>query len=309
MAHHRSHRAAPAAAFHERLAGRRWLALALAPILLIAAVALARATTIRTDLTAPAIDGGAAALTPGQLKAAAADAFERLTDPGGAGYTFEIVQRSTLVAKAGGPRIQVPDPADFHTVKEVVDRYEVGSLIERGAVTPDGFWMEMRSGPQGDDKPDWTAEYQFGALVRDGTTYRNDGEGWYETDRPPGIGLDPRTAALLPTLLRNVAQPKAATVELIPGQARALTASAAVKDIPGIVAVDGEPFTRLDAPAELAFDDAGRLIGLRIVAQNTNETTFDLLIETVISFAYPEQAADLPEPSPAYTRTTPITTP
>lgn len=96
---------------------------------------------------------------------------------------------------------------------------------------------------------------------------------------------------------------------MVPGQARALTATAAVKDIPGIVAVDGEPFTALDTPAELAFDDAGRLLGLRIVARNTNETTFDLMIETVMTFAYPAQAASLPEPSPAYTRTTPVTTP
>lgn len=255
------------------------------------------------------LSAGAERLAPDELPIAAADKLEYATKAGGAGYTFEVVQRSTMRAKAGGPQIEIPDPSDRYKSLGFADSYALGTLVEAGYVTPDGFWMEMRSGPKGDDKPDWTAEYQFGALVRDGVTYRNDGEGWYETDRPPGIGLDPRTAALLPTLLRNVAQPKAAAVELVPGQARALTARAAVKDIPGIVAVDGEPFTKFDGPAELAFDDAGRLIGLRIVAQNTNETTFDLLIETVITFAYPDQAAGLPEPSPAYTRTTPVTTP
>ena len=42
------------------------------------------------------------------------------------------------------------------------------------------------------------------ALVVEGVTYRNDGSGWYETSQPPGIGLDPASARLLPGMLRNV---------------------------------------------------------------------------------------------------------
>jgi hypothetical protein len=266
--------------------------------------------------TAATIDGnvnsgtGAAALSPGQLKAAGAAALEAAVLPAGSGYTFEIVQRSTMFAKPDGPRIEIPDPEDRYKTLGLTDEYELGSYIERGRVTPDGFWMEMRTGPGKDAKPDWAAEYQFGALVRAGRTYRNDGDGWYETDRPPGIGLDPRTAALLPALLRNATSAKdAGTTPVNDMTARALTARGAVADIPGIVAVDGEAFTELSTPIALAFDDLGRLVRLQAVARNTTMSDFDLLVDTVITFAYPATAAPLPLPEPAYTRTTPIVTP
>jgi hypothetical protein len=169
-------------------------------------------------------------------------------------------------------------------------------------------------------KPDWDGQpLELAALVRDGTTYRDDGEGWYPTDRPPGIGLDPATAALLPTMLRGltgvadaaerqpapsdppepgraVADPFA---ELAP--ARRLAGDTTVAELPGIIAVDLASATELREPAELAFDEGGRLVGLRVLARNTHLDRYDLLVETVITFGYPGQAPELPRPEPAWT--------
>lgn len=252
----------------------------------------------------------AGARTATELKGDAATVLEEALAKGGAGVTFEIVQRSTMHAKDGGPQIEVPDPNDRYKSLGLADEYPLGSLIERGAVTPDGFWMEMRTGPAPDAEPDWQAEYQFGALVRDGKTWRNDGQGWYETDTPPGIGLDPRTAALLPQLLRNATEPADKGTASLDGRSvRQVDATGRVADVPGIVAVDGEAFTELKDPLEFSFDDQGRLVGLRSVARNTNMTDYDLLVETVITFAYPAAAEPLPEPSPLLTQTAPIVIP
>lgn len=250
----------------------------------------------------PVSQAQAAALSPAQLKSGAATLLEVATGPGGGGVTFEIVQRSSLHAKPGGPQIEIPDPTDRYKSLGFADEYQLGALIERGAVTAEGFWMEMRAGPAKGAEPDFEkAPYQLGAIAKNGTTWRNDGEGWYETDRPPGIGLDPRTAALLPTLLRNASGPTDDGTESVHGKtARRIEATGAVKDIPGIIAVDGQPFTTLVKPIEFAFDDAGYLVRLRAVARNENQKEFDLLVETVITFSYPLTTPAIPDPKPVW---------
>ncbi len=172
---------------------------ALTLALVFAGVTLARTAapaTVTVPVSAVAGPGG----TPAELKAAAADLLAAATAKGGTGYRFEIVQRSTLTAKAGGPRIEIPDPADRTKTLGSTDTYYLTGLVETGYVTSAGFAMEMRVGPASvDAKTDLAAgELLFRALVRDGVTYRDDGLGWYPTEDPPGIGLDPATAALLP---------------------------------------------------------------------------------------------------------------
>jgi hypothetical protein len=242
----------------------------------------------------------ASGLDPADRLGNAAAALELVTTKTGAGYTFEILQRSTIHARPGGPQIEIPDPTDRYKSLGFADAYEVGALIERGAVTPDGFTMEMRTGPAPGKAADWKAAYQFGVISTGGKTFRDDGVGWYATASPPGIGLDPRTATLLPGLLRNVTNPADAGTKPVDGaDLAAVTASAKVADIPGVVAADGASFTELVGPIDFAFDAQGRLAQVHIVARNTNLDVYDLLIDTTIAFAYPDQAAPLPEPVPA----------
>jgi hypothetical protein len=277
--------------------------LLLAAFLLRAQPAGVTGPTLFEQLTDHAFGVGAE-LAPGSasdLKAFAADVLEASVAQGGAGYTFEIVQRSTLWAKAGGPKIEVPDPNDRYTTMALADSYALGSLIERGGVSPDGFWMEMRTGPEPGVAPDWTADYHFGAIASDGKVWRDDGDGWYETDDPPGIGLDPITAGRLPALLRNATEARDDGSEIVAGvSSRRLEAAGRVVDVPGIVAADGAPFTAIAAPVEFSFDEDGRLVRVHILARNENQKTFDLLVDTVITFAYPGSPPDIPDPSPAY---------
>src|SRR4051794_22390933 len=96
--------------------GGRRAAAALLPMVAIVALALAGPGLSRAferpTVTVPVgeITGGAPNGSPAALASAAADLLEQTTAKGGTGYRFEIVQRSTLVAKAGGPRIDIPDP-------------------------------------------------------------------------------------------------------------------------------------------------------------------------------------------------------
>jgi hypothetical protein len=251
---------------------------------------------LRPTQLPPGLVGVGVNSTPAELKELGARSIETAVAKGGGGVSFEIVQRASLHAKPGGPKIDVPAPVGRGSAG-TADEYEVGATIEHGRVTPDGFWMEMRAGPAPGRQPDFDhATYEFGAIVKAGTTYRNDGQGWYETDDPPGIGLDPRTAALLPRLLRNAAAAKDAGTD---ADLRKITAQGEVRDVPGLIAVDGETFTSLVGDVELGFDDQGRLRKLHVVAQNGNVSRYDLLVDTVITFDYPAQAEPIPDPTPA----------
>jgi len=309
---------APDAAFHERIRGPRLLVVLLVPTLLLASIALVRATGLPTRPLS-LLTAGAERLAPAELQTRAADALEQATGAAGTGYTFEIVQRSTLVARPDGPPLEVPDPADPQKLI-AVPSVALGTYLERGFARPDGFHAEIRRGP--DDPtapPDWDeAPMELAALVRDGATYRNDGAGWYPTDHPPGLGLDPATAALLPTALRALggatdttdtsepaASPEPGRVDGDPfaeiAPAQRLAGATKVADLPGIIAVDLAEATEMSAPAELAFDDAGRLVGLRVTARNTRVEDHDLLVDTIITFAYPDTPPPLPEAQPTWT--------
>jgi hypothetical protein len=160
----------------------------------------------------------------------------------------------------------------------------------------------MRTGPAPGQTPDFLhAELQFSALAKGSNTWRNDSDGWYETEVPPGIGLDPRTASLLPGLLRGASSPVDAGSGLKDGvPVRRVKAGGKVAEIPGIVAADGESFTKLLEPIDYAFDATGRLVELRVVAQNLNMTDYDLVVETTITLRYDTPPGPLPDPVPAY---------
>ena len=267
-------------------------------LLLSAGLAFARMSPPRT-VTVPtdAITAGAPDGSPAELKGAAADLLETTTAEGGTGYRFEIVQRATVAQKPGGREVRE-------------DRAYQTALVETGWVTPAGFYMELREGPQAPDAAvDLEAgELMFRTLVRDGITYRDDGDGWYETDRPPGIGLDPVTAAKLPTLLRDAKQPTDIELEAGRGEigedqataARAIEAQGEVADIPGVIASDGLDFTELNDPVAFTFDEAGRLVGLVVTARNTNMTEYDLGVVTEITLRYDEVPLDLPAAEPRF---------
>ncbi len=291
--------AADGAVFHARFDRWRSWVVMLVPLLLIVAVLFGRAPgTGSRPLVALGV--GASDLTPAELMASAASEFERATALGGAGYTFTIVQRTSIDARPGGPLIDIPDPTDRHASLGQTDHYDLTSYVERGAAAPGGFWLEVRDGPVPGAAPDFEGSaYQLGAIVRDGKTYRNEGKGWYPTSDPPGIGLDPRTASLLPTMLRSATNARSAVPgDVQPGAAVALQATTKVADLPGIIAVDGETFTELTKPLELAFDDQGRLTAIHAIARNTNLDDYDMVVDTVIVFSYPLFAPDIPKPDP-----------
>ncbi len=285
----------------------RWLA-ALLPILLVAGLLLVRGGLVRSPL---ALTAGVAGLAPAELTAVAADQLERVSAPGGAGFTFEIVQTAALVAREGSPGIEVGDPTDPAKVI-LVERHELATYLERGSATGDAFHAEIRAATPGAVDDGWdAAPMELAALVLKGVTYRNDGAGWYETSEPPGIGLDPASVHLLPGMLRNLggtADAPAADGAVDPladrladlRPARTLAGTARVADLPGIIAVDLAEATELIEPVTLAFDADGRLIGLRAVARNIHFAAHNLVISTVITFEYPLTAPELPRPEPAY---------
>ena len=268
----------------------RLLELLVPALVVVLAIAVARAPSLRpaaqvTGLSArDQLDRGATQMTASLSS----------------GFDFTVVARSTLYAKPGGPKIQVPDPADPYTVAGVADSYDLGATAATGTVKGDAFFLQLYDGPTDPDKPVDLATLapSLAALVRDGRTWRNDGDGWYVTDQPPGIGLDPRTAALLPALLRNTTEAKDAPATLLAGQQLpTVVAAAAVADAPGLMAIDAAPFTEFAQPLSFVFDASGRLAQLTATMRNMRMADFDLIVVTTITFDYDHVSA-LPEASP-----------
>ena len=227
-------------------------------------------------------------------------ATTRMTAAIAKGFSFTVESRSTLVAKPDGPRIEVPDPADPYKVAGVADTYALGASAATGTVAGSDFFLQMYGGPVTPDAPVDPAKLEptLAALVRDGKTWRNDGDGWYPTDQPPGIGLDPHTVALLPTLLRDASDPAAiAPTDVAGAQLPTVAAGATVDAAPGLMAIDAAPFTAFTGPLSFAFDATGRLAQLTATMRNTRVTDFDLLVVTVITFDY-DHPGSIPAPAP-----------
>ncbi len=244
-------------------------------------VAVAGASSARTQL-----DNGAAAM---------ATAIAR-------GFGFTVVSRSTLYARPGGPGIEVPDPSDPYTVAGTVDSLYLGGSAATGTVRGGDLLLQMYGGDIAPEGPVEIAalEPTLAALVTGGTSWRNDGEGWYAVpvELLPGIGLDPRTVALLPGLLAHAQRPATAAATVLGGRALpTVTATGSVADAPGLMASDAAPFTVLVQPISFVFDDQGRLAQLAAVMRNTRMADADLLVTATITFDYASPGA-IPAPAP-----------
>lgn len=236
-----------------------------------------------------------------ELIGKAADALSAAVGPGGSGFRFQVVARSTLNAKQGGPLIDIPHPTERDKTLGVTDEYYLGASLAEGLVVPAGFWLQMREGPLTPDaSPDFAAAVPtLAALVRDGERWRNDGTGWYQADVLPGIGLDPATLEVLPRLLREATDIVATEEDVLDGRPVAnVRASGDVADAPGLMAVDAAPFTEFAGPLTFSIDASGRLAQLRAVMRNTTVRDFDLLVETTVTFLYDTQPMELPDPVP-----------
>jgi hypothetical protein len=82
------------------------LAVAIAGILLVVRPGVSVSRTVPVGAQTPP--------SPAQAMTTAASLLEATTAKGGPGYTFEILQRSTMHARAGGPQIEIPDPTASH---------------------------------------------------------------------------------------------------------------------------------------------------------------------------------------------------
>lgn len=303
-----------------RAAGTIRLALVLgAPLAVVAAVVLLQTGGVHAAamrVTGPRVEvpEGASART---RLAAAATAMQAALGKGGGGITFEVVQTQTLVAKPGGPKLELHDPMDRSKVLGLTDTLPVGTLLERGIATQAGFWSELIHGPEPGTEASFDlaqATHARQALLRDGVRYRDDGDGWYEADALPGIGLDPDSVLKLAALLGDTgdASDTALVTETDPAftlrglrgpaqpAARALEATSRVANVPALIAPDLTGATELRGRTEFELDDIGRLVSMTVTARNTNMEQVDLMVRTVVTFRYPDTPPPLPDPMPAY---------
>lgn len=266
----------------------------LGAMLLAGALANRLAPPLAAALAAPQLSG-----TVTQQLAAAADAVDAAIAKGGTGLTFEVVQRNTLHAKPGGPQIALRAEDDRTKVVALVDDFYVNAMVSRGIVTGDAFWMFMRRGPAEGQAADFErSEPVFSVIERDGALWRNDGDGWYGTDGSPGMGMDPVSARRLPQLLRSLAGAASLEPALFDGRLLVgIRGTTTRDDYPGVVASDGKDFTDATFEVECWLDEGGRLVRLVAHARNLNQTTWDLVAETIVTFGY-GATGDPPEPSP-----------
>ena len=274
------------------------LATILATLLLAGTVAVSRGAMGAT-LAQPA-SGGAGGAPAAVSLASASSLLAAAIAPGGPGFGFFAVQRTTEYARAGGPTIDVVDPADDRKVIGQTDHLFINAMMSQGVVLPDGFFMDMHLGSEKTLAPaDFAAAPAiFSVLARDGATWRNDGAGWYATTELPGMGIDLATARLLPRALGRLGSLAPAGMDSVNGvPATAYTGTVAVADYPGAVAADGASFTDPAIAVTVWVDAKDRLLQLWIRARNRNQPTYDLMSETTITFD-DAPAAALPLPAP-----------
>ena len=272
-------------------------------LVLIGAVAVTRAPVVIGSAlapVAPTAQGGGAGLTAAARLSSASSVIGSAISPGGAGFSFFALQRTTEYARTAGPMIAVVDPADPRKVIGHTDHLFINAMLSKGEVTPDGFFMAMHLGSQtSSSSADFdAAPAVFSVLSRDGVTWRNDGAGWYQSTDLPGMGIDLATIRLLPRALGRIGSPASAGSESLRGTlAAALTGSVAVADYPGAIAADGAAFTDPAVGVKVWIDGANRPVQLWIRARNTNQPDYDLYSETTVIFDYAPLAA-LPSPDP-----------
>lgn len=232
----------------------------------------------------PALAGGPPVAAEA-LTAAAAD-LRAAVAKDGPGYRFTVVQTATLRQREGGEPIPVVDPADPRTVVGTAPEAYVTAMVSAGAVSPDGFWMEMRRGPMPGERPDFAKSPVVFTVVDDGRTVRrNDGQGFYDGPSP-GMGFDPATAAALPGLLERLAAQELTDLgvaDLDGTTLHGVVGTVAREDFPGAVAADGLAFTEKTFPVEAWLDPDGRLVRLVVRARNLNQDVWDLVLETVLT--------------------------
>ena len=270
---------------------------------LMLVVALGLIVIVRTHGPTPGlyVAGGApvTTLSADQLRSVAATSLDAALAKDGGGLTFQVVQRNTLHTKPGGPPIELKAEDDHSQVVETVDEAYVNAMVSTGAVTDTAFWMQMRRGPAKDEAPDFTgAELRYSVIERDGVLWRDDGDGWYQTDVSPGMGMDPISARNLPGLLRALQAASGLEPAVIDGRELVgVSGMTTVDDYPGVIASDGKGFTDATFEVRCWFDDAGQLVRLEASARNLNQTTYDLVAETVVTFGY-GSIGEPPDPSP-----------
>jgi hypothetical protein len=230
---------------------------------------------------------------------AAAKALEAATASGGQGYRFDVAQRQVEYPKPGASGLPIVDQANPKAILKRVDHLYVNTVLARGAVAPGSFWMEMRFGPDETTTPNYdVAPTMFGVIARNGGLWRNDGLGWFSTTVSPGVGMDPATAALLPSMLRSVTSLSDLGRGAIDGTpARHYQGVVDVAVFPGVIASDGAPFTESPIGVDLWLDGSDRLIALEGRTRNLNESALDLKIVTRINFSY-QPAGLAPDPVP-----------
>lgn len=182
-----------------------------------------------------------------------------------------------------------PDRNNPTQAPVAVDELLLGTMSGRGAATSDAFYAEWFTGTDEHGNPAFEGSASYMALVRDGQLWRRDaksdaaGHGWSSSGDIPGFGLDPVSLRELPELLRRLQDAKVLGVD---ADGRHWSGTSDSLWYPGAVAVDGASFTAPEIAIEAWLDNDDHLVGLFAVAQNINETTYQLLCVDRLRFDY-----------------------
>lgn len=233
----------------------------------------------------------------------AADHLESRIAAGGSGLSFTATQIQLLRPSPGGPDLLL-QPDRVHPDREptAVSELILGSLSGRGTATPDSFFAEWFNGTDAQGLPQFDGDAAYTGLVHDGELWRRDersddaGLGWIAAADIPGFGVDPASLRNLPDLLKRLQN---ATLLGTDADGHHWSGRTDALWYPGAVAVDGAPFTGTPITIEAWLDDSDRLAALFAVAQNINETTYQMLCIDRVYFQYPSTPDAVPSEPPA----------
>ena len=237
---------------------------------------------------------------PAQLLARAAGDLSLRLAPGGQGLSFEVLQRQSPVLGPMAPSLPVALPGSD-------GKPASSAYMTRGFARGTDFYMAIRAVDPALATPTFEGGLPlFEAIASGGRSWRQEGEGFYETAVLPGLGIDPVSLARFPDLLRHLAGPVDVGEDTVGGeQAHHLRGTASVADWPGFIATDAAGLTASPFTVEVWLATDGRLLALEGSTRNLSEPGHDLEVSDRITFgtAVPERA---PDPSPLRPAASPL---
>lgn len=212
----------------------------------------------------------------------AAEKLRSRLEASGEGVSFLVLQRQVLHQTSAAPELRTDaDPSPEAGAGPMNVAYMTRGFARDGVLS-----MEIRAVDPSLDAPSFEdGLLLFRVLTKDDQVWRDEGEGFYTVDDPPGLGMDPASISRLPALLEHLEHVVDLGEQIYQGDnAHRYRGEVAAVRWPGIIAADALAFTESPLELDAWIGQDGELVGLAARTSNLNEEVNHVSVIVNVSF-------------------------